>query len=134
MIPPQHPSKAALYQATREEALQGGRREGLERQYARGNVNMAWLSAEIAVMGPKGAVEILRKRNIQSAEAPEALTDKLGQEYREKFANPYIAAERSFIDDMILPSHTRPHLLDALSMSETKVDTNPRKKHGNIPL
>jgi len=86
------------------------------------------------IMAPKGAVEILWKRDIQSAEDPEALTEKLGQEYQEKFANPYISTERGFIDDIILPRRTRPRLIEALTMLETKVDTNPRKKHGNVPL
>ena len=112
----------------------GGAYNVMSSKHIRGDVDLAWPSAEIAVMGPKGAVEILWKRDIQSAEDPEALTEKLGQEYREKFANPYISAERGFIDDIILPRRTRPRLIEALSMLETKVDTNPRKKHGNIPL
>ena len=112
----------------------GGAYDVMSSKHIRGDVNLAWPSAEIAVMGPKGAVEILWKRDIQNAEDPETLTDKLSQEYREKFANPYIAAERGFIDDIILPRHTRHRLIDALIMLETKVDTNPRKKHGNIPL
>ncbi len=112
----------------------GGAYDVMSSKHIRGDVNLAWPSAEIAVMGPKGAVEILWKKDIQNAEDPETLTDKLSQEYREKFANPYIAAERGFIDDIILPRHTRHRLIDALIMLETKVDTNPRKKHGNIPL
>ena len=112
----------------------GGAYDVMSSKHIRGDVNLAWPSAEIAVMGPKGAVEILWKRDIQSAEDPEALTEKLSQEYREKFANPYISAERGFIDDIILPRRTRPRLIEALTMLETKVDTNPRKKHGNIPL
>jgi len=112
----------------------GGAYDVMSSKHIRGDVNLAWPSAEIAVMGPKGAVEILWKKDIQNAEDPETLTDKLSQEYREKFANPYIAAERGFIDDIILPRQTRHRLIDALIMLETKVDTNPRKKHGNIPL
>ncbi len=112
----------------------GGAYDVMSSKHIRGDVNLAWPSAEIAVMGPKGAVEILWKKDIQNTEDPETLTDKLSQEYREKFANPYIAAERGFIDDIILPRHTRHRLIDALIMLETKVDTNPRKKHGNIPL
>ncbi|UCH62233.1 MAG: acyl-CoA carboxylase subunit beta [Fidelibacterota bacterium] len=112
----------------------GGAYDVMSSKHIRGDVNLAWPSAEIAVMGPKGAVEILWKKDIQKTEDPEILTGKLSQEYREKFANPYIAAERGFIDDIILPRHTRNRLIDALIMLETKVDTNPRKKHGNIPL
>ncbi|UCH11012.1 MAG: acyl-CoA carboxylase subunit beta [Fidelibacterota bacterium] len=112
----------------------GGAYDVMSSKHIRGDINLAWPSAEIAVMGPKGAVEILWKRDIQSADNPDSLTEKLIEEYREKFANPYIAAERGFIDDVILPRQTRPRLIDALAMLETKIDTNPRKKHGNIPL
>ncbi len=112
----------------------GGAYDVMSSKHIRGDVNLAWPSAEIAVMGPKGAVEILWKKDLQSAEDPEALTDRLIQDYREKFANPYVAAEHGFIDDIILPHQTRPRLIDALNTLETKVDTNPRKKHGNIPL
>ncbi len=226
MVPPQHPSKAAILQATREEALQGGGKERMEQQHARGkltarerldlfldkgffteldmfvrhrardfgledkrplgdgvatgygivngrqvfvfshdftvfggslrvtvitrkayggaydvmsskhirgDVDLAWPSAEIAVMCPKGAVETLWKRDIQSAENPEALTEKLSQEYREKFANPYISAERGFIDDIILPRRTPPRLIETLTMLETKVDTNPARNTGTFP-
>ncbi|MFB0515310.1 MAG: acyl-CoA carboxylase subunit beta [Candidatus Neomarinimicrobiota bacterium] len=112
----------------------GGAYDVMSSKHIRGDINLAWPSAEIAVMGPQGAVEILWKKDIQAADDQEALTAKLAQEYREKFANPYIAAERGFIDDIIPPRQTRPRLIDALSMLETKVDTNPRKKHGNIPL
>jgi propionyl-CoA carboxylase beta chain len=112
----------------------GGAYDVMSSKHIRGDINLAWPSAEIAVMGPKGAVEILWKRDIQSADNPESLTEKLIEEYREKFANPYIAAERGFIDDVILPRQTRPRLIDALTILETKIDANPRKKHGNIPL
>lgn len=112
----------------------GGAYDVMSSKHIRGDINLAWPSAEIAVMGPRGAVEILWKKDLQSAEDPEALTDRLIQDYREKFANPYVAAERGFIDDIILPRQTRPRLIDALNTLETKVDTNPRKKHGNIPL
>jgi propionyl-CoA carboxylase beta chain len=112
----------------------GGAYDVMNSKHIRGDMNLAWPSAEIAVMGPKGAVEILWKKDIQNADDPETLTEQLIKDYREKFANPYIAAERGFIDDIIFPRQTRKHLITALSMLETKVDLNPRKKHGNIPL
>jgi propionyl-CoA carboxylase beta chain len=112
----------------------GGAYDVMNSKHIRGDINLAWPSAEIAVMGPKGAVEILWKRDIQNADDPETLTEQLIQDYREKFANPYIAAERGFIDDIIFPRQTRGRLISSLSMLETKVDLNPRKKHGNIPL
>jgi propionyl-CoA carboxylase beta chain len=112
----------------------GGAYDVMNSKHIRGDINLAWPSAEIAVMGPKGAVEILWKRDIQNADDPETLTEQLIQDYREKFANPYIAAERGFIDDIIFPRQTRSRLIGSLSMLETKVDLNPRKKHGNIPL
>ncbi|MFC1547375.1 acyl-CoA carboxylase subunit beta [Candidatus Neomarinimicrobiota bacterium] len=112
----------------------GGAYDVMNSKHIRGDINLAWPSAEIAVMGPKGAVEILWKRDIQNADDPEALTEQLIQDYREKFANPYVAAERGFIDDIIFPRQTRSRLIGSLSMLETKVDLNPRKKHGNIPL
>lgn len=112
----------------------GGAYDVMSSKHIRGDINLAWPGAELAVMGPQGAVEVLWKRDIQAADDPKALTDKLIQEYREMFANPYVAAERGFLDDIIFPRQTRPHLAAALSMLATKVDTNPRKKHGNIPL
>ena len=112
----------------------GGAYDVMNSKHIRGDMNLAWPSAEIAVMGPKGAVEILWKKDIQNADDPETLTEQLIQDYRQKFANPYIAAERGFIDDIIFPRQTRKHLIATLSMLETKVDLNPRKKHGNIPL
>jgi acetyl-CoA carboxylase carboxyltransferase component len=85
-------------------------------------------------MGPKGAVEIIFKKEISAAKNPEqALEDKIN-EYREKFANPFIAAERGYIDDVFEPADTRPRIIRALEILENKADTNPRKKHGNIPL
>ena len=85
-------------------------------------------------MGPKGAVEIIFKNEIAKAKDPEAETDRLMNDYREKFANPYVAAERGYIDDVIKPHETRARLITGLEMLETKVDSNPKKKHGNIPL
>lgn len=85
-------------------------------------------------MGPHGAVEIIYRREIEQASDPEALEEKLVQEYIERFANPYSAAERGYVDDVIEPAQTRPILIKSLEMLETKRDTNPWKKHGNIPL
>jgi propionyl-CoA carboxylase beta chain len=103
-------------------------------KHIRGDVNLAWPSAEIAVMGPKGAVEILFKDEIARAEDPAAATARLIEEYTEKFAHPYTAAARGYIDDVIDPRDTRPRLIDALRALRTKRDRNPAKKHGNIPL
>jgi len=85
-------------------------------------------------MGPKGAVEILFRKEIGSAVDPEAETSRRVDEYTEKFANPYLAASRGFVDDVIDPRDTRPRLIDALRTLRTKRDRNPPKKHGNIPL
>jgi propionyl-CoA carboxylase beta chain len=103
-------------------------------KHIRGDVNFAWPTAEIAVMGPKGAAEIIFKREIEnSPDRAKALAEK-EKEYREKFANPYLAASRGYIDAVIEPSETRPKLIRALRRLADKVDTNPKKKHGNIPL
>ena len=103
-------------------------------KHIRGDFNFAWPSAEIAVMGPKGAAEIIFKKEIDAApDREEALAEK-ENEYRLKFANPYLAASRGYVDAVILPSETRPKLIAALKMLQNKVESNPRKKHGNIPL
>ncbi|MCH7675341.1 acyl-CoA carboxylase subunit beta [candidate division KSB1 bacterium] len=112
----------------------GGAYDVMSSKHIRGDVNYAWPSSEIAVMGPKGAVEIIFKKDIERAEDKEKTTDLKVTEYREKFANPYIAAERGYIDEIIEPQETRPKLIRSLEMLENKVDSNPRKKHGNIPL
>ncbi len=105
-------------------------------KHIRTDMNFAWPSAEIAVMGPEGAVNIVYKREIERA--PEADRERLRREkiaeFRERFANPYVAAERGYIDAVIEPSQTRPKLITALRSLENKRDTMPRKKHGNIPL
>ncbi len=103
-------------------------------RHVRADLVFAWPTAEIAVMGPEGAVKIIYKRQLAAAEDPEALKAKLVAEYREKLANPYIAASRGFVDDVIEPKETRPRLINALEMLRNKRDTNPPKKHGNIPL
>jgi acetyl-CoA carboxylase carboxyltransferase component len=100
----------------------------------RGDINLAWPSAEIAVMGPDGAVSIVFRKEMEKAINPAQCRADLVTEYREKFANPYIAAERGYLDDIIEPSETRPRLINALEMLQNKRDINPSKKHGNIPL
>jgi acetyl-CoA carboxylase carboxyltransferase component len=103
-------------------------------KHIRGDVNLAWPTAEIAVMGPKGAVEILFKDEIARAEDPAQATGRLIDEYTRQFAHPYAAAERGYIDDVIDPRDTRPRLIDALRTLETKRDRNHPRKHGNLPL
>jgi propionyl-CoA carboxylase beta chain len=103
-------------------------------KHIRGDVNLAWPTAEIAVMGPEGAVNIIFRKELEKAEDPVKKKAELVAEYREKFANPYIAAERGYIDDVIQPKETRPRLINALEMLSNKRDANPAKKHGNIPL
>jgi acetyl-CoA carboxylase carboxyltransferase component len=103
-------------------------------KHIRGDLNIAWPTAEIAVMGPEGAVSIISRKELEAADDPVKRKAELVAEYRERFANPYIAAERGFIDDVIEPRETRPRLINALEMLQNKRDTNPSKKHGNIPL
>jgi len=103
-------------------------------KHVRGDISYAWPGAEIAVMGPEGAVNIVFRREIASAEDPEAKREQVLQEYREKFANPYVAAERGYVDEVIEPHETRPRLIAALEMLQNKRVSNPPKKHGNIPL
>jgi acetyl-CoA carboxylase carboxyltransferase component len=100
----------------------------------RGDINYAWPTAEIAVMGPDGAVNIIFKDTIDKSASPDETRQKLVNEYREKFANPYVAAGRGYLDDVIDPRTTRPKLIKAVKLLKNKVDTNPPKKHGNIPL
>jgi propionyl-CoA carboxylase beta chain len=103
-------------------------------KHIRGDMNFAWPTAEIAVMGAEGAVNIIFKDAISQAEDPVAERKRLGSEYEAEFSNPYIAAERGYIDEVILPRETRPRLIRSLEVLADKRDTNPRKKHGNIPL
>jgi propionyl-CoA carboxylase beta chain len=98
------------------------------------DLNFAFPRAEIAVMGPKGAVEIIYKKEIDAAEDPEARMNELVAEYTERFANPYLAAEKGYIDEVIVPDQMRIKLIKGFAMLENKVVTLPRKKHGNIPL
>jgi propionyl-CoA carboxylase beta chain len=103
-------------------------------KHIRTDVNLAWPTAEIAVMGPEGAVNVLYRREIEAAADPEAFRAEKVAEFRDKFANPYVAASRGFIDEVIRPRQTRAKLIAALAGLETKRDRNPPKKHGNIPL
>ncbi len=112
----------------------GGAYDVMSSKHIRGDFNIAWPTAELAVMGPKGAVEILFRKDIAEAADPAIATDAKIAEYREKFAHPYIAAGRGYLDDIIDPRDTRPRLIEALRTLATKRDKNPAKKHGNIPL
>src|SRR5881396_484431 len=112
----------------------GGAYDVMSSKHIRGDVNLAYPTAEIAVMGPEGAVNILYRRDMEAAADPAALRETLTREYREKFANPYAAAERGYVDEVIEPRDTRKKLIQALEVLQTKRDQNPPKKHGNIPL
>ena len=103
-------------------------------KHIRSDLNLAWPSAEIAVMGPDGAVNIIFRKELEKAKDPVQKKAELVAEYRQKFASPYVAAERGYIDDVIEPKETRPRLINALEMLSNKRDSNPAKKHGNIPL
>jgi len=103
-------------------------------KHIRADINYAYPNAEIAVMGPQGAVQIVHRRELKKAEDPDALTKQKVEEFRDKFANPSVAAEKGYIDEVIEPKYTRPKLIAALRMLENKRDENPPKKHGNIPL
>jgi acetyl-CoA carboxylase carboxyltransferase component len=112
----------------------GGAYDVMSSKHIRGDISYAWPSAEIAVMGPDGAVNIVFRRQIAEAADPQAERVRLVEEYRDTFANPYVAAARGYIDDVIEPNETRPRLIEALQMLQNKRDANPPKKHGNIPL
>jgi acetyl-CoA carboxylase carboxyltransferase component len=112
----------------------GGAYDVMSSKHIRGDISYAWPSAEIAVMGPEGAVNIIFRKELAAAEDPEARRAELVEEYRDTFANPYVAAARGYIDDVIEPAETRPRLIEALQMLQNKRDANPPKKHGNIPL
>ncbi len=112
----------------------GGAYDVMNSKHIRGDFNFAWPTAELAVMGPKGAVEIIFKKEIETAPNPEKKEEELIEQFNKKFANPYIAASYGYIDDVIEPKKTRKILIDAFKLLESKVDTNPPKKHGNIPL
>jgi propionyl-CoA carboxylase beta chain len=112
----------------------GGAYDVMCSKHIRADLNLAWPTAEIAVMGPEGAVNIIFRREIEGAADPGAERKRLVEEYVERFANPYVAAERGFIDDVVEPSQTRPRLAKALALLQNKLEARPQKKHGNIPL
>jgi len=112
----------------------GGAYDVMSSQHIRGDLNLAWPTAEIAVMGPEGAIDIIFRKELTEAEDAEARRRELVEAYRAQFANPYIAAGRGYIDDVIEPRETRPRLIAALELLQTKRQTNPKRKHGNIPL
>ncbi|MGD8555589.1 MAG: acyl-CoA carboxylase subunit beta [Anaerolineales bacterium] len=112
----------------------GGAYDVMSSKHIRGDLNLAWPSAELAVMGPDGAVNIIFRKELAEAKDPDKRKAELVADYRQKFANPYVAAARGYLDDIIEPRFTRPRLINALEMLTNKRDTNPAKKHGNIPL
>jgi len=112
----------------------GGAYDVMNSKHIRGDLNFAWPNAEIAVMGPQGAVEIIFRKQIKDADNPDDLKEEFIKEYRDNLANPFVAAEYGYIDDVIDPHETRDKLINGLKMLRNKVATNPQKKHGNIPL
>jgi propionyl-CoA carboxylase beta chain len=112
----------------------GGAYDVMNSKHIGGDLNFAWPTAEVAVMGPKSAVEIIYRDELKAADDPEAAKDEFVDQYREKFANPYVAAEYGYVDDVIKPSETRKRLIRGFDMLEDKVVNNPPKKHGNMPL
>jgi propionyl-CoA carboxylase beta chain len=112
----------------------GGAYDVMNSKHVRGDVNLAWPSAEIAVMGAKGAAEIIFRKELDKAEDKQKMLDEKIAEFTNKFSNPYIAAERGFIDDVIEPKDTRKKLIYYFDLIQNKIDYNPRRKHGNIPL
>jgi propionyl-CoA carboxylase beta chain len=112
----------------------GGAYDVMSSKHVRADFNFAWPTAEVAVMGPDGAVNIIFRNELASAEHPESRRAELITDYRERFANPYSAAERGYVDDVIQPRRTRPVLIDALKTAVTKREPTPKRKHGNIPL
>jgi propionyl-CoA carboxylase beta chain len=112
----------------------GGAYDVMSSKHMLADFNYAWPTAEIAVMGPEGAVNIIYRRDIAGSPTPEERRAKLIEDYKARFANPYSAAERGYIDDVIVPSQTRPTLITALETLRTKRQPGPKRKHGNIPL
>jgi propionyl-CoA carboxylase beta chain len=112
----------------------GGAYDVMSSKHIRADFNFAWPTAEVAVMGPESAVNIVFRKELEESDDPEARREELIADYRARFANPYVAAERGYVDDVIEPRRTRPVLIDALETSLTKREPRPRRKHGNIPL
>jgi propionyl-CoA carboxylase beta chain len=112
----------------------GGAYDVMSSKHIRSDFNFAWPTAEVAVMGPDGAVNIIFRKELADADDAEARRAELIAEYKERFANPWVAAERGYVDEVIEPRRTRPVLIDALETALTKREPRPRRKHGNIPL
>jgi len=112
----------------------GGAYDVMSSKHIRADFNVAWPTAEVAVMGPEGAVNIVFRRELAEAEDPAGRRAELIAEYKEQFANPYVAAERGYVDDVIEPRRTRPVLVSALETALTKREPRPKRKHGNVPL
>jgi acetyl-CoA carboxylase carboxyltransferase component len=112
----------------------GGAYDVMSSKHIRADFNFAWPTAEVAVMGPESAVNIVFRKELEESDQPEARREELIADYRARFANPYVAAERGYVDDVIEPRRTRPVLIDALETALTKREPRPRRKHGNIPL
>ena len=112
----------------------GGAYDVMSSKHIRADFNFAWPTAEVAVMGPEGAVNIVFRRELEAAGDPDARRAELIEDYKDRFANPYTAAERGYVDDVIEPRRTRPVLIDALETALTKAEPRPKRKHGNIPL
>jgi acetyl-CoA carboxylase carboxyltransferase component len=112
----------------------GGAYDVMSSKHIGGDFNYAWPAAEIAVMGPQAAVNVIFKREIAAAKDPAKKAEQLVDDYKEKFANPYIAAERGFLDDVIEPQDTRPTLIRSLHLLKDKQVERPHRRHGNIPL
>src|SRR5947208_5151991 len=112
----------------------GGAYDVMSSKHIRADFNFAWPTAEVAVMGPEGAVNIVFRKELEEAQDPEARRAELIADYKERFANPYTAAERGYVDEVIEPRRTRPVLIDALETALTKRERRPPRKHGNVPL
>jgi acetyl-CoA carboxylase carboxyltransferase component len=112
----------------------GGAYDVMGSKHLRADVNLAWPTAEVAVMGPDGAVNVVYRKELAEAADPDARRAELIDEYKARFSNPFTAAERGFVDDVIIPRESRQALIDALEASLTKRVERPRRKHGNIPL
>ncbi len=112
----------------------GGAYDVMSSKHIRADFNFAWPTAEVAVMGPEGAVNIVFRSELGESDDPEERRAELIEDYRERFANPYVAAERGYVDDVIEPRRTRPVLIEALETTLTKREPRPPRKHGNIPL
>jgi propionyl-CoA carboxylase beta chain len=112
----------------------GGAYDVMNSKHMRADFNFAWPTAEVAVMGPEGAVNIIFRRDLEKSPTPDERRKKLISDYKARFANPYTAAERGYIDDVLVPHETRPRLINALETLQTKRVERPKRKHGNIPL